>query len=107
MVIEVPNGKTYGSSTFVRGAQVVVQMSFNGFWGRPGYVHTFDLSQRGRNSLPLLDGADGIRRRVLFADGVNPGFKMDDNIDPLDLQLLSDGRLIHLVSHLIPSGVEL
>ena len=85
---------------FFHGVRVViVQPSFLHRGLSDYHVRTFDFSRCGRSSLPLWGGADGTTRRALFDEGTNLRPEPDIDIDLWDeLQSLSDGSLIHLVS---------
>ena len=103
VVIE-PNDDNYRLSTIVHGAQVmIVCASLPYAFGQPqrgGFrVYTFDFSQRGRSSLPLHSGIDGIRRVLLLEGGTDVRFESDDDMNRWDrLRSLRDGSLFHMVS---------
>ena len=94
VAIQFPNDDGHELTTFVHGAQVMVVCGPGGC-----DVRTFDFGQRGRGFLPLRGGADGTGRSILFEDGTHFRFEPGLGFDPLDqLESLSDGSLIHLVS---------
>ena len=108
VTIEFLSDDTYGLFTFVHGARVMIAEPFSARSPGGYYVRTFDFSRCGRGSLPLRGGADGTERRVLFEDGANIRFEPDCKIGPWDdLESLSDGSLICLVSFLANyTGIE-
>jgi len=90
----------YPVRTFVRGVRVTIAEQWPA--NMPGCYHlrTFDLSQRGRRSLPLQSGVGGTER-VLFIDGVNLSLDPHRSIGLWDeLQPLGDGSLSLLVRFL-------
>ena len=95
VAIQVWNDPCNRLSAFVHDAQVMVMRKSSGL----GYdVRTFDFSQRGRGSLPLRSEADGIES-VPFEDGADLRFGLESSVGPREeLQSLSDGSLIYLVS---------
>ena len=109
VTIEVQSNDGHRVFTFIHGAQVMIAQPFLPHGLGCYHIRTFDFGKRGRSSLPLRDGADGTERRVLFEDGANLDFEPDDGIDiHQELQSLSDGSLMYLVSclaHYIGSEV--